>query len=159
MMRSWAFIFLSVMLGVSAARADTPKPFAADTPAALAKRFAGKPYVLAFWSVDCPHCQGELALIARLLREQPDLPVLLVSVDAPELSPQVNTRLNELGLAKADNWQFADARAERLRFVVDRKWRGELPRSYLFDGGRQVQAMSGALSEAALRRWLNMALD
>lgn len=142
------------MLLMCVASADAPKPFAADTPAALAKRFSGKPYVLAFWSVDCPHCQGELSLIAKLLRERPGLPLLLVSVDAPELSPQVNARLNELGLGEADNWQFADARAERLRFVVDRKWRGELPRSYLFTGGRQTQAVSGALDEAALRRWL-----
>lgn len=152
MMRAWFFI--SLMLVLSSASADTPKPFAADTPTVLAKRFAGKPYVLAFWSVDCPHCQGELALIAKLLRERPDLPVSLVSVDAPELSAQVNARLNELGLAEADNWQFTDARAERLRFAIDRKWRGELPRSYLFNGGRQVQAVSGALDEPALRRWL-----
>lgn len=154
MMRGWVFILISSILGVNAACADAPKPFAADTPAALAKRSAGKPYVLAFWSVDCAHCQGELALIAKLLRERPDLPVALVSVDAPGLSPQVNARLAELGLAQADNWQFADARAERLRFAVDRQWRGELPRSYLFAGGRQVQAVSGALDEPALRRWL-----
>lgn len=155
-MRGFGLFLFVLIFSMATAWADAPKPFAADTPAAVAKRFAGKPYVLAFWSVDCPHCQGELALIARLLRERPDLPVLLVSVDPPDLSPQVSARLTELGLIQANNWQFADARAERLRFVIDRQWRGELPRSYLFAGGRQVQVISGALSEAVLRQWLGM---
>lgn len=148
---------LLLALGASTALADAAKPFTADTPVALAQRFAGRPYLLAFWSVDCPHCQAELELFARLLRERPDLPLLLVSVDAPALAPQAAERLAELGLSAADNWQFADARAERLRFAVDRRWRGELPRNYLFDASHRVQAASGALSEAAVRRWFGMA--
>lgn len=136
------------------ALADAPKPFDAATPAALAQRFAGKPYLIAFWSVECPHCQGELELFARLLRERPNLPLVLVSVDAPVQTSAVTQRLAELDLAKADNWQFADARAERLRFAIDRKWRGELPRNYLFDEKHQVRVYSGAMSEEVLRRWL-----
>lgn len=146
-------IFLVLALHAVGARADAPKPFTSGTPAALQQRFAGKPYLLAFWSVDCPHCQGELALFARLLRERADLPLVLVAVDAPSLAPQVAERLAELGLDGADNWQFAEARAERLRFAVDRQWRGELPRNYLFDAAHGRQTISGALDEATLRRW------
>ncbi|NWG87547.1 MAG: redoxin domain-containing protein [Hydrogenophilaceae bacterium] len=125
----------------------------------MAQRFAGKPYLIAFWSVECPHCQGELELFAKLLREQPSLPLVLVAVDAPALAPQVAERLIELHLSDADNWQFAEARAERLRFVVDRQWRGELPRNYLFDAKHRAQTASGAISEDMLRRWLAMHLD
>ncbi len=159
MRRLLRFGLMLLALSAGWALAGAPKPFAADTPAELAKRFAGKPYLLAFWSVDCPHCQGELELFARLLREQPDLPVLLVSVDAPELAPQVTARLAELGLGNADNWQFADARAARLRFAIDRQWRGELPRSYWFDAAHRVQGVSGAVSEMALRHWLKSGSD
>ena len=156
MMRAILRILLLGLLGTAPAWAGAAKPFLADTPTALAQRFAGQPYLVAFWSVDCPHCQGELALFARLLRERPDLPLVLVAVDAPALAPRVAARLAELGLSGADNWQFADARAERLRFAVDRQWRGELPRSYLFDAAHRRQAVSGALDGAALRRWLEM---
>lgn len=156
MKRLLRLVFLAIALSTGVALAGAAKPFTADTPAVLAQRFTGKPYLLAFWSVDCPHCQTELELFARLLRERPGLPLVLVAVDAPELAPAVSARLAELGLASADNWQFADARQERLRFVIDRRWRGELPRNYLFDASHRVQAASGALSEAAVRRWFGI---
>ncbi|MEW5893665.1 MAG: TlpA family protein disulfide reductase [Pseudomonadota bacterium] len=150
---------LWLALSAGPAWADAPKPFTVATPAALQQRFAGQPYLLAFWSIDCPHCQGELEGFARLLRERPKLPLVLVAVDAPAQAPQVAARLAELGLSDADNWQFAEARPERLRFAVDRQWRGELPRSYLFDAAHRRQAVSGALSEAAVRRWLETLPD
>lgn len=151
--------FILVMLCAGWAWADAPKPFTAGSPAALQQRFTGQPYLLAFWSVDCPHCQGELELFARLLRERPNLPLVLVAVDAPEAALSVTGRLAELGLSDADNWQFAEARQERLRFAIDRQWRGELPRNYLFDPAHKAQAISGALSEATLRRWFGLRQD
>lgn len=147
------------MLSAGIAWADAPKPFTAATPAVLQQRFAGKPYLLSFWSIDCPHCQGELERFARLLRERPDLPLVLVAVDAPALASLVRARLAELGLSGADNWQFAEARQERLRFAIDRQWRGELPRNYLFDAAHRPQAISGALSETTLRRWFEQRRD
>lgn len=150
-MRRW--LLLLALLGGSAAAAP-PKPFAAATPAALAERYAGRAYILAFWSVECPHCEANLRLYARLLGERPELPLVLVAADPPEAAAQAEARLIGLGLADADSWLFADPVAERLRYAVDRDWRGELPRTYLYDARHQAQAFSGRLDEARLRGWL-----
>ena len=131
-----------------------PKPFTAESPAQLKASHAGQPYILAFWSLECSHCQAELKILAALRRQYPGLPLVLVSTDAWEAAPAVARRLAELGLDDADNHLFADAMPERVRFAVDRKWRGELPRTYLFDKNQVATSFTGAVSEATLAAWV-----
>ena len=145
---------LFAWLLAGAATAGPPQAFEADSPAAIAARYAGRPYVLAFWSLECGHCQKELRVLADVSSRHPDLPLVLVSADAPELAAAVSAHLAALGLAAADNWLFADPAPERLRYAVDRKWRGELPRTYLYDGDGSVRVVSGTLGEAQLWVWL-----
>lgn len=134
--------------------AGPPRPFDATTPGELARYYAGRAYVLAFWSLECGHCQAELAGFARLLRTNPDLPLELVAADPPEAAAAVAERLAALGLDPGRHWHFADSVQERVRFAVDRRWRGELPRTYLFDAEHRPRAISGALGEDELRAWL-----
>lgn len=131
-----------------------PKPFTADSPTQLKASHAGRPYILAFWSLECSHCQAELKTLAALRRQHPGLPLVLVSTDAWDAAPAVARRLQELGLEDGDNHLFADAMAERVRFAVDRKWRGELPRTYLFDKDHAATAVTGAVSEVTLAAWV-----
>jgi hypothetical protein len=145
---------LALCLAMPGRAADLPRPFDAATPAALARDFAGKPYILAFWSLECVHCQGELRLFARQLKARPDLPLVLVAADSPELAPAIAARLAEAGLDPATHWAFADPLPERVRFAVDRKWRGELPRTYFFDAAHRAKAITGELREAQLSAWL-----
>ena len=37
------------------------------------------------------------------------------------------------GLGKVEQWVFADPMPERLRFEIDRRWYGELPRTHFYD--------------------------
>jgi len=133
---------------------DLPRPFDAATPATLARDFAGKPYILAFWSLECGHCQAELRSFARQLRARPDLPLVLVAADAPELAPAVAAHLAALGLDPGGHWAFADSMPERVRFAVDRKWRGELPRTYFFDAAHRARAVAGAVDASQLAAWM-----
>jgi len=141
------------LLVFPALAAEPLRPFAAGTLAVLAQRHAGKPYVLAFWSLECGHCQDELRLFARRLKANPAFPLALVAADSPDLAPAVAARLAELGLDPAAHWIFADAMPERVRFAVDRRWRGELPRTYFFDSSHRARAVSGAVDEAQLDAW------
>ena len=149
-----AFLLCLVLLAIPCRAAGLPRPFDATTPAALAQRYAGKPYILAFWSLECSHCQAELSSFARQIKANPALPLVLVATDAPELAPAVAARLAEIGLDPASQWSFADTMPERVRFAVDRRWRGELPRTYFFDAAHRSRAVAGMVGEALLATWM-----
>jgi thiol-disulfide isomerase/thioredoxin len=147
-------LILAVCLTFTAGAGGLPQAFDTGTPAALARHHQGRPYILAFWSLGCGYCMVELEILARHMKARPDLPLALVATDAPDLAPAVAARLEQLGLRPDRHWIFADDMPEGVRFAVDRKWRGELPRAYLFDAGHQVQVVTGALDEARLEEWL-----
>ena len=43
---------------------------------------------------------------------------------------------------------------ERLRFAIDPRWHGELPRTYLYDRAHVVQAVSGVIPPEQLTKWV-----
>jgi hypothetical protein len=79
---------------------------------------------------------------------------VIVSTDTPAEAPEIRAALKRFGLERFDTWVFADGVPERLRYAIDPAWRGELPRSYLFDAAHRREAHSGMLSEAQLKGWL-----
>jgi thiol-disulfide isomerase/thioredoxin len=114
---------------------------------------AGRPFVLALWSLTCSHCQEELAQLGQLQRRHPELNVVLISTDTPDEAQALTATLARHGLARAEAWVYADGYAERLRYEIDPRWGGELPRTYFFDRAHAVTARSGALAPAELERW------
>ena len=73
---------------------------------------SGRPFILAFWSLTCAHCQQELADFGR--RQIANL--VLVSTDTPAEREAIRATLARHGLEKAEAWVFADNFAERLRY-------------------------------------------
>lgn len=136
------------------AAAPEIKPFQRGSLKEIVAARQGKPFVLALWSLSCAHCRGELSLLSEMLQKHPRLDVVLVSTDTPEESSAVAATLSQYALTRAEAWVFADDLAERLRFEIDRKWRGELPRTYLYDAAHRVTAISGKLEPQQLERWL-----
>lgn len=130
------------------------RPFGADSLAAIKTQFAGRPFILALWSIDCTHCVKELRLLGRLVRTERGLPLVIVSTDTPEGAPAIHAALKRFGLGRLDTWVFDDAVPERLRHAIDPAWRGELPRAYFFDAAHRREAHSGLLDEARLKDWL-----
>lgn len=119
----------------------------------LAERQA-KPFVLVFWSLDCPPCYQELATLQTLLVKHPNLDLVLVSTDPVSAIDNIRRVLDKNKLNQADTWVFSDAVSQRLRYEVDSAWYGELPRSYLFDATHQRQTVSGIMQPAILETWL-----
>lgn len=130
------------------------RPFVGDSRAAIERAHAGQPFVLAFWSLECIYCPEEIRHLSALVRERPDIKLVLVSVDGTERQAQAAAKLSEwLPAAQAERWIFAGADAERLVFAVDRKWHGELPRTYFYDGAGNVLARSGKVDPSWLADW------
>jgi hypothetical protein len=51
-------------------------------------------------------------------------------------------------------WAFADEFSERVRFAVDRTWRGELPRAYFFDATGRSEGHSGFVDNRWVENWI-----
>lgn len=144
---------LLLLFTMTAAAADF-RPFGRDSRAAIEQRHAGKPFVLAFWSVDCAYCPAELKQLGALVRERPDIKLVLVNTDGAELQTQAEARLAKiLPATQAERWIFVDDDADRLYFAVDRQWHGELPRSYFYDGTDKVRSLSGQADALWLKNW------
>lgn len=136
------------------AHSAEPRPFIKGSYAKLLETRQGKPFVLSFWSLDCPPCREELAMWGELRKKHPALEVVLVSTDTPEANAEITTTLNGYDLGKTESWVFADSFAARLRFEVDQTWRGELPRSYFFTRDHQVKAVTGKPERKRVEAWI-----
>ncbi len=148
---------LWLAFGASVATAGELHPFSGDSLPAIKQEFVGRPFILTLWSLTCHHCAKELQMLGRLARTGRKLPLVIVSTDTPAEAPEIRAALKRFGLNRLDTWVFADAVPDRLRYAIDPAWRGELPRSYLFDAAHRREAHSGLLSEAQLNAWLERA--
>lgn len=146
---------LALMLGAAGpAGAAEPRPFDSDSFARIREAGAGRPLVVAFWSTTCAPCAEELAILVRLHREHPGVRMVFVAADPPALREKVERFLSRFELGRIEVWQFGDEADERLRYSVDRSWRGEVPRAYFFTAARELTVQSGVLDEAQAADWL-----
>lgn len=142
-----------------AVMADTlVRPFVAGSLVQIQAARQGKPFVLAFWSIGCAHCPAELKTLGELKRRYPKLDVVLVAADTPDDAPQTAQLAKSWGLGKVEQWVFADPMPERLRFEIDRRWYGELPRTHFYDRSHKIEAVSGIVPEERLQRWIRETL-
>ncbi|MBX9812812.1 MAG: TlpA family protein disulfide reductase [Burkholderiales bacterium] len=151
----FALMFTAFALPAAAAASTYElRPFDARSLNAIREARAGRPFVLAFWSIYCEPCREEMGQWRSIQRKYPDVPILLVSTDPPEERVTVARFLSQYNPGRVETWAFADDFAERVRFAVDRTWRGELPRTYLFDAGHRPEARSGRLDRRWIENWL-----
>lgn len=139
---------------VASATAGELRPFVGDSLPAIKQQFTGRPFILTLWSLSCHHCVKELRTLGKLARGGRKLPLVIVSTDTPADAPEIQAALKRFGLDRLDTWVFADAVPERLRHAIDPAWRGELPRSYLFDAAHRREVHSGLLGGRHLGDWL-----
>lgn len=147
-MRRWLAVGLLAL--ALPAGAQELKPFTPESLAQITASRAGKPFVLAFWSLTCAHCQQELADFGR----RPTANLVLVSTNTPAERDAIRATLARHGLESVEAWVFADAFGERLRHAVDRGWYGELPRSYFYAADGSRHAVTGRSEATLVERWL-----
>lgn len=145
----------------TAAHAQSPAPAAAglrafdsDSLQAIRASHSGQPFVLALWSVYCEPCRDELKTLQHFKAAYPQVVVVLVATDPPEDDAAIRAAMADFDLSDMETWAFADAFVERLRHTVDPRWRGELPRTYLYDEQHRFSAVSGRVDTAYLDEWV-----
>lgn len=146
-------VWLALMAIQSACAAEL-RAFGQGEMARQMAEHQGRAFVLTLWGLDCPYCKGTLRQLAALAKTHPAIDVVVVSTDSLGDGKAIAAVLATAGLTKRDTWVFADEAAERLRYEIDRRWAGEMPRTYLFDREHKVTAFSGPLAEGVLKQWL-----
>jgi thiol-disulfide isomerase/thioredoxin len=148
------WLALVLCFGVSSVSAGDLRPFTAKSLDELRRENAGKPFVVAFWSLHCAPCKEELAVLKTLHGKHPSLPIVLVATDPPQQKDAIRQFLSQYELGKLQTWSLAEDFDERIRFAIDRRWRGELPRTYFFDAAHRSTAHSGLVDAGWLETWL-----
>lgn len=142
---------------VHAARSDDVKPFDATSLVAIKTAHANRPFVLAFWSIHCAPCLEDMADWRAFRQRYPGVPILLVNTDTMDESKRVAASLARHPPGNVEKWAFADEFVERVRYSVDRSWRGELPRTYFYDSQHRMDVVSGRLDRTWTDTWFSRA--
>ena len=151
-MRFWLLLVLMLAQPAWSGPADL-RDFDARTWSELRARQAGKPFILALWSIHCEPCARDMPVWKSLTARHPDVDVILVATDPPSEHARVREFLRRFDPGRARRYAFADDMEERVRFAIDPRWRGELPRTYLIAGDGTMEGLSGAVDAARMDRW------
>ncbi len=115
-----------------------------------------QPFLIVFWSLDCPPCIEELATLRRFHRDYPQKKIIFISIDSVQQIAEIETLMEQYGLQNLQQWVFSENK-RRLRYSIDPSWYGEVPRSYFYLPSHPGRAFSGRLSYSQLTGWFNMA--
>lgn len=89
----------------------------------------------------------------------PDINLILLATDDASASNQALSILTGNELNNADNWIFADANPQKLRYEIDPQWYGEVPRTYFLDKDHQRVGVSGSVSGETLETMLKAIIN
>ncbi|GAB4189339.1 MAG: TlpA disulfide reductase family protein [Wenzhouxiangellaceae bacterium] len=150
--RHWLLLLFITVSGLNSVGAATLElqPFTQDSLTQIQHRHQGENWALLLWSVDCPPCYEELATLQLLASDYPDIRVEVVATDPPERHVEVKQALEEFQLEGLSHWHFSTDHSQSLRYQIDPRWIGELPRSYFYSGNGERTAHRGVISAEAL---------
>ncbi|MDO8843034.1 MAG: hypothetical protein Q7U98_05675 [Methylicorpusculum sp.] len=145
-------VFLALLMAVTA-KADnkTLRSFVDGSYQQILVAHEGRPLVLVIWSLTCSSCLKEMSSLNEWRKKTPDVEMILLSTDDISEQAEVLNILQKHELDGLENWIFADDNAQKLRFQIDPRWYGEMPRIYFFNAKHERTGISGVLSEQEYR--------
>ncbi|SFW29022.1 hypothetical protein SAMN05216414_11246 [Nitrosovibrio sp. Nv17] len=151
--KAWLAV-LMLLAAQAGGAADTVRPFASGSLEGILGARTGKPFVLVLWSLDCQYCPTELKMLGDLKRSKPALDIVLIATDPVSEASRLVSRIKGYDMGKVEQWAFADDIPERLRFEIDSRWYGEVPRTYFYNRQHQREARTGLVSRQFVEDWL-----
>lgn len=152
-MKAWlAVVFLALAPYCSAADVIVTPLTASDVPALVAPPAHGTRIVM-LWSLDCVYCEPNMQALATLQRAHPQMiEFLTVATDPIRARTRVTARLAAADIAAYPAYAYAEAAPQRLNFLIDPTWGGELPRTLVIHADGRREGISGLLTPAQLTR-------
>lgn len=149
------FVFLSCMVLYTSTSYAESIAFDKKQLVTVKAHNMGKQWLMLLWSVDCPPCFKELAIIQKLQSQHDDLAVVIVNTDAnDETNAERRKIIAKFELGNMTNFHFVDGKGDQSRFFIDPTWYGELPRSYFVESNGKFHGKSGLVNQSLLTKWL-----
>ena len=153
--RKMSFAVLSCFLFCSISSYAESIAFDKTQLATVKAQNTGKQWLMLLWSVDCPPCFKELAIIQKLQSQHDGLAVVIINTDAnDEIDGERKSIIDKFELSSFKNFHFVDGKGDQSRFFIDPNWYGELPRSYFFESNGKFHGKSGLVNESLIVQWL-----
>lgn len=151
---SFAILPVLCLATITATAEEAIRPFETHTMERIVDTQKGKPFVLVIWSLDCEYCQVSLKNLAEEKRKRKALQVVTLSTDTlgdPEAVALMKKKLESTGMS-SNAWAYGDAPPAQLRYAIDPKWHGEIPRSYWFNARGERVAYSGVITAETIAK-------
>ncbi len=156
---SFCLLFLSFLIHSAYADSAELKPFAPGAYQHLLNSRANRPFMLVIWSITCSSCLKDMALLNKMRKAHPEIEMVMLSTDDTSAEEQVRQILRKNELNGLENWYFADENPQKLRYEIDSRWYGELPRTYFWNKSHERVGISGVLSEQDYEKMFKQILD
>ena len=136
-------------------------PFAAQAAAPIALKAEDVPSllmppahgarVLALWSLDCAYCESNLQALMKLQRAHPrEIELIAVATDSVAQKDALAHRLRAAGVDSLPSRAYADETPDRINYLIDPDWGGELPRTLIIHANGTRTGISGQLTPGRL---------
>ncbi len=141
------FLLLCIIAPPIRAEQATLKPFVPGSYQQLLDSNANKPFMLVIWSITCSSCLKDMALLNKMHKANPNINMVMLATDDSTATEQIQQILAKNELTGLENWLFADDNPQKLRYEIDPKWYGEMPRTYFLNKKHEREGISGVLSQ------------
>ena len=131
------------------------KEFNSASLSLIEESYTGQPFVLIVWSIDCLPCREEFEMIREVKILHPKLNVVTVATESFLEYPEVEVILEKIFFQKAEHWAYAVSHSSKIRYSLDPKWYGELPRAYFYNRLGKRIPVSGAIKKSQLLEWFS----
>lgn len=135
------------------------KPFTSGSYQQILDKYTDRPLVLMIWSINCTSCLKKMPTMSELHRLMPGINLITLATDDISASEQASSILTEHKLNQTDNWIFADTNPQKLRYEIDPKWYGEVPRTYFIDKNHQRIGISGSVPDEKIEAMIKAILN
>jgi thiol-disulfide isomerase/thioredoxin len=108
-----------------------------------------QPTIVALWSSDCNYCKKNLKLLSRLAKSNKQLRLITLAAE-PE-SAELLPMISPYALA-GPRYVYGTDNPEAIAYAIDPNWRGELPRTFVFDGRGGKVIVAGVISTGTVEK-------
>lgn len=137
------------------ASAGSLEPLSSTDVATLLRPPTHGERIIALWALDCAYCEQNLQALATLQRAHPEaIELITVATDSIEQHDAIEARLRDARMTDYQARAYAEASPERINFMLDHNWGGEMPRVLVIRADGSRLGFSGALTPAQLQKLL-----
>ena len=158
-LRLFCCLFLMMFDETVLAEKVVLKPFTLGSYQQLLANNTNRPFMLVIWSIDCPSCLKDMAQLSKIHKDNPELKIIMLATDDESATDQIEQTLKKNSVLDLENWIFAGDNIQKLRFQIDQKWYGEIPRTYFLNAKHERDGVSGVLTQkdydALIQRMMN----